>query len=609
MPRSRSVLVLSVLLCLSCQQNPVQPSPPDGNQPDGNRPPVVAQVLGTIQTMEGGIADFWAQDARDPDGDSLTYRWEFGDGSREAGSVRAQHLYIDDGVFIVKVVVSDPRGASDTATATVTINNWAPYISSFSFSAPPMPAAAPTRVVAHVLFSDPGPNDNPRATMDWGDGTVSEDTTHSYTTPGVYVVAVTVTDKDGAASTNTLWDLIWVYDASQGPGNPPGYDAIDLGTLGGNRAMPASLNNRGEVVGSSMTADSQHHAFLWKDGLMQDIGLQLDGSSAAQTINDAGWIGGALYSDRLMDNSLVVWQNGMAAPFRTGGEDNQASAVGIDVNGRVLVNIAGHEFGTSALYRKGELVRLGGFTTGGLSTALDINSHGQIVGYSAFKNIGPQRLAWHAFLYFDGVMTDLGDLYPCPDRGPNGDEVDCGYSAALSINDKGQIVGAAGAPGAVVRAVIWEPGSRTPKDVGFGTGTSRAVAINERGQIVGDTDEPGEGYFRDTDGTVTALGSLGGGGTQVRAMNEDGWVIGTSKTAIGEIHAFIWRRSTGMIDLGVGPYGARGVGAFPVAISDRGDVTGYVVPCFNAPYGLSCQSWGPSRAILWRAKSAAVVRR
>lgn len=46
----------------------------------------------------------------------------------------------------------------------------------------------------------------------------------------------------------------------------------------------------------------------------------------------------------------------------------------------------------------------------------------------------------------------------------------------------------------------------------------------------------------------------------------------------------------------------------PVALNDRGDVTGYVVPCLSAQNG-ACHTWGVARAILWRIKTPAVVTR
>lgn len=604
MYRSLCPLVLIAAVSLSCQRDPLEPPESNGSQvpTEDNQAPVAGSLQGTTGLIEGGIAQFWAGSARDPDGDSLTYRWDFGDGASGPNQVSVVHLYVDNGVFTVTLVVSDPDGAADTATATVTILNGPPHITEASLVTDPLPAQVPTNALAHVRFVDGGVLDNPRLTVDWGDGTVSADSIHTYTTPGVYEVSVTVTDKDGAAVTQHIWNPMWVYDPNQNAGTPAGYDLIDLGSLGGDWNMPASLNNRGEIVGSSMTPDDQRRAFLWKDGVMQDIGAQLAGPSSAQTTNDAGWIGGAM-TVNVFDNYLVVWRNGSASIFRTGEDENFASAIEVNGAGDVLLNIAGHEFGSSALLRNGELVRLDGFL-GGLATSSDMNSRSQIVGYSAVQPTGPQSYAWHAFVWENGTMKDLGDSgLPC--LGDPDDRLDCGYSAALAINEAGDIVGAAGAPGATVRAVIWERGSTTPTDLGFGTGRSRALAINDRAQIAGDSDEPGQGYFRDTDGSVVTLGSLGGAGTQVKAMNAAGFVIGSSRTTSGETHPFVWHRSTGMVDLGAGPYGTKDVGALPVAINDRGDIAGYLIPCLRTQSG-ACRPVGLARAILWRAQNAAV---
>jgi probable HAF family extracellular repeat protein len=37
----------------------------------------------------------------------------------------------------------------------------------------------------------------------------------------------------------------------------------DLGTLGGNYSVAVVINERGQVVGYSLTASGEEHAFLW----------------------------------------------------------------------------------------------------------------------------------------------------------------------------------------------------------------------------------------------------------------------------------------------------------------------------------------------------------
>jgi probable HAF family extracellular repeat protein len=51
-----------------------------------------------------------------------------------------------------------------------------------------------------------------------------------------------------------------------------GYTLIDLGTLGGSSSNPTAINNKGQVIGGSLTAgDLASHAFLYSDGTMTDL--------------------------------------------------------------------------------------------------------------------------------------------------------------------------------------------------------------------------------------------------------------------------------------------------------------------------------------------------
>jgi probable HAF family extracellular repeat protein len=93
-------------------------------------------VLWTLPTNRQPIADaggpyagrkkkeaiaFDGTGSSDPDGDALTYVWDFGDDSPTATGATPTHVYERFGTYTVTLTVSDGRGGTDTATATVDI--------------------------------------------------------------------------------------------------------------------------------------------------------------------------------------------------------------------------------------------------------------------------------------------------------------------------------------------------------------------------------------------------------------------------------------------------------------------------------------------------------
>ncbi|HEX7847157.1 MAG TPA: hypothetical protein VF476_15255 [Chitinophagaceae bacterium] len=171
--------------------------------------------------------------------------------------------------------------------------------------------------------------------------------------------------------------------------------AIDLGTLGGTRAVASGINENGQIVGGAETASGETHAFLYENNVMHDLGTLGGTFSNAIAINNRGEIVGR--------SSLA---NGIAHAF---------------------------------LYKDGVMTDLG--TLGGAtSAAFDINDKGEVVGLSVTSTGQPR-----GFLYKDGVMTDLGAL------GGLG-------SFAASINNKSEVVGYYTTLGGVVHGFIYRDG-------------------------------------------------------------------------------------------------------------------------------------------------------
>jgi hypothetical protein len=59
----------------------------------------------------------------DPDGDPLSYTWDFGDGSAATKGVTASHTYTTNGLFDVRLVVDDQKGGTNSATLTIQVGN------------------------------------------------------------------------------------------------------------------------------------------------------------------------------------------------------------------------------------------------------------------------------------------------------------------------------------------------------------------------------------------------------------------------------------------------------------------------------------------------------
>ncbi|MER7457219.1 hypothetical protein [Micromonospora sp. NPDC126480] len=101
----------------------------------------------------------------------------------------------------------------------------------------------------------------------------------------------------------------------------------DLGTLGGSESVPADINERGQIVGTSTTADGARHAFLWDRGRMINLGTP-SGESGAQAVNDRGEVTGWTVAADGTRQSFR-WHLGVRTEF-TGyaGDINEAGWIG-----------------------------------------------------------------------------------------------------------------------------------------------------------------------------------------------------------------------------------------------------------------------------------------
>jgi hypothetical protein len=172
----------------------------------------------------------------DSDTDLWTATVDYGDGSgvqpltlNSDKTFSLNHRYLDNGSYTITVTVGDGTAtASDSLTATVT--NIAPTVGSITVSSgQPTPDVVPvgTSVSTSASYSDPGLLDTHTASWNWGDGSTDAGQTsatdgsgtatgsHTYSTPGVYTLILTVTDKDGDSG-QSVYEYVVVYDSDGG---------------------------------------------------------------------------------------------------------------------------------------------------------------------------------------------------------------------------------------------------------------------------------------------------------------------------------------------------------------------------------------------------------
>jgi len=81
-----------------------------------NRPPTVVQTASSPAAPVVGNPVAFTATATDPDGDDLSFVWDFGDGSFGSGS-ESPHAYAIPGLFTAYVTVSDGKGGVATSEA------------------------------------------------------------------------------------------------------------------------------------------------------------------------------------------------------------------------------------------------------------------------------------------------------------------------------------------------------------------------------------------------------------------------------------------------------------------------------------------------------------
>jgi len=313
--------------------------------------------------------------------------------------------------------------------------------------------------------------------------------------------------------------MAWAKKPVKPPPEPlPAYTCTFLGTLGGSFSVAQGMNEQGDVVGHSRTAQNGQRAFLWTEsgGMVELIAPQADWDSgsylqSALDVNDDGYIVGGAYLNgsgaayRYSPDGSVVDIAPIVVDGMEGDEDDSASAEAInnsrDIVGDFVTVPGNYNDAYLLLGDTGEVIPIGllnGRRTHAKCVSNRVNGIVQVAGVSVDEG----SIVYHAFRFTYDTVNKVGvleDLESAKSRA---------YSSGDCINDLGDVAG--------YRS--------------FKRGHNAFRYTNEQG--------------------IENLGTLGNIYSQARGINMFGDVVGWSQTDDYWVdHGFLYTDLHGMLDL------------------------------------------------------------
>jgi probable HAF family extracellular repeat protein len=173
------------------------------------------------------------------------------------------------------------------------------------------------------------PEDISNAFVWTGDGTPMLDLRNHEVLGRIYSAGAAINASGqvaGYAGDNgrSIYAFVWKND---------GTPVIELAGLGGYRTSPCCINASGQVAGSSSVSGfAQHHAFLWSNGRMRDLGTLARGSlSEANALNDSGQVAGSATTSFWSRQHAFVWLND-GTPMKDLGTFGGTTSGASDIN-------------------------------------------------------------------------------------------------------------------------------------------------------------------------------------------------------------------------------------------------------------------------------------
>jgi len=189
-----------------------------------------------------------------------TYSWNFGDGSAPIAAQNPVHTYSTPGDYSAVLTVTDSHGCQDTDTVLV-----------HAYGKPTaQPSASPTSgcvpLAVHFTGAATGGTSPYGFLWDFGDGSPTstlQNPDHTYTSAGIFIASLQVTDAHGCTDSKTVQITVWSKPTATASGVPtagcaPLLVSFSGGASGGTPGYTYSWNF-GD--GGTSTAQSPSHTY------------------------------------------------------------------------------------------------------------------------------------------------------------------------------------------------------------------------------------------------------------------------------------------------------------------------------------------------------------
>jgi glucose/arabinose dehydrogenase/PKD repeat protein len=182
-----------------------------------NRAPTAVASANPTSGPAPLTVSFDGSGSTDPDGDALTYEWDFGDGTPHASGAKVSHTYTNPGTFTATLTVRDGRGGVGTATVRIDSGN-APPTPTITSPAATDRFAVGQEITLTGSATDPEDGPLPDSALSWT--VIKHHDTHVHPflppTTGNNVKIIGPEPEDFAATTTTYLEIQLTATDSRG---------------------------------------------------------------------------------------------------------------------------------------------------------------------------------------------------------------------------------------------------------------------------------------------------------------------------------------------------------------------------------------------------------